>query len=363
MINPQDCKILIIDDEPANIFVLEGFLSANDYNVITASRGKEALELVKKEQPDLVMCDIMMPEMSGIEVLQTIVNDPETTDIPVLMVSAKSETEDIEGALNMGAVDYIPKPFNDIELLARVKASLRLKKQRDTLKELIESKSNFIRVVSHDLRTPFSSISGFADILLNDENLKKKLTSEHKEFLQYIIDTSHYLINYFNKLLNWSKYEAGKIELRVAPIKVSRLADTSQMIFQKNFDEKQITFTRDIEPEISINADDTYINQVINNIISNAIKYTPNGGKINLKAFTHENHKLIEIADTGNGITNQTPEELFSKPYHKSLAGTLNEKGTGLGLYICKKIIDAHGFEITFRSTEGQGTTFVIKCS
>lgn len=358
----EDSKILIVDDEPANIFVLEGFLLANRFKVTTASSGLEALRLMKQELPDLIMLDIMMPGMSGIEVLQTIVNDSEVSDIPVLMVSAKSEAEDIEGALNIGAVDYIPKPFNDVELLARVRASLRLKKQKDALKEMIESKNNFIRIVSHDLRTPFSSISGFADILLNDEELKRKMTSEHKEFLQYIIETSHYLISYFNKLLNWSKYEAGKIELKIGIVKISKLIDTTQMIFQKNMEDKKIAFIRDVPEDIIINADDTYFNQVINNIVSNAIKYTPNGGQITLKAFKEADNTIIEIADSGEGISGQTPEQLFEKPYHRSTVGTMNEKGTGLGLFICKKIIDAHGFGITFRSMPGQGTTFVITC-
>jgi len=147
MIDLSNSKILVVDDEPTNIFVLDGLLSANNFNVITASNGKKALELIKTEKPDLVLLDIMMPEMSGIEVLQRIINDPETNELPVLMVSAKTDSEVIETAMNIGAIDYIPKPFVDIELLARVRSGLRLKKNIDHLKELIESKSNFIRTV------------------------------------------------------------------------------------------------------------------------------------------------------------------------------------------------------------------------
>src|ERR1035437_7120465 len=145
---------------PVNLFVLEGLLTANNLEVISASNGKSALSIAAQELPDLILLDIMMPEMDGIEVLNILVKDKNTADIPVLMVSAKSEIEDIEGALNMGAVDYIAKPFNDVELLARMRAALRLKKEKDKLKELMESKSNFIRVLAHDLRSPFSSIAG-----------------------------------------------------------------------------------------------------------------------------------------------------------------------------------------------------------
>ncbi len=358
----ENCKILIVDDEPANIFVLEGVLTANKFSVQSSSSGAEALRLLKSNIPDLIMLDINMPIMSGIEVLQKLTNDEETSDIPVLMVSARCEIEDIESALNLGAVDYIPKPFNDIELLARVRAALRLKKQKDHLKELIKSKSNFISTVSHDLRSPFASISGFADILLNDVELKNKMSSEHKEFLQYIIDTSHYLIKYFNKLLNWSKFEADKIELKRANVKLSKLIDTTQMIFHKNIEDKNLQFVRDFADNFFINADDTYFNQVINNLVSNAIKFTPEGGTITIKGRNNGINNIIEISDTGIGIIGNTPGQLFEDPYHNSTMGTMSEQGTGFGLYICKKIIDAHGFDITYESALSKGTKFIIRC-
>jgi len=358
----EGSHILVVDDEPVNIFVLEGLLTANNFRVTTASNGKTALSMVSNEPPDLILLDIMMPVMSGLEVLEILVKDKNTSDIPVLMVSAKSEVEDIENALNMGAVDYIPKPFNDVELLARVRVSLRLKKEKDKLKELMESKSNFIRVLSHDLRSPFSSIAGFAKVLLNDEDLKKKLTTEHKEFLHSIVDTSHYLFDYFNKLLEWSKIEVGKIELKKGTVKVSKLFDITQMVFQKNMEEKKIRLIREESDDISVLADDTYLNQVINNLISNAVKYSPDGGIIMLKTYKDNETVVIEVSDNGAGIIGLTPEQLFNNPYHKSIIGTANEKGSGLGLFICKMIIDAHGFDISFHSEQGKGTTFVILC-
>ena len=356
-------RILIVDDEPVNLFVLEGLLTANNLEVISASDGKSALSLVSKEMPDLILLDIMMPEMTGLEVLDILANDKNTIDIPVLMVSAKSEIEDIENALNKGAVDYIAKPFNDVELLARVRAALRLKKEKDKLKELMESKSNFIRVLAHDLRSPFSSIAGFAKVLLNDEDLKKKLTADHKEFLQSIVDTSHYLFTYFNKLLDWSKIEAGKIELKKGPVQISKLFDITRMVFQKNIDEKKIRLICEVSDDLSVLADDTYLNQVINNLVSNAIKYSPEGGSLTLKAFKAPNESVvIEVSDNGKGIESITPQQLFDSPYHKSAMGTANEKGSGLGLFICKMIVDAHGFDISFRSETGKGTTFFVTC-
>lgn len=355
-------KILIVDDEPANIFVLEGLLTENNYIVLSAQNGNQALNLIKSELPDLVLLDIMMPEISGIDVLKSILNDSSTSDLPVLMVSAKSEAEDIENALNLGAVDYIPKPFNDIELLARVRAALRLKHYTDRLKEMVNSKNNFIRIVSHDLRTPFSAISGFANILLQDEELLKTMTSSHKEFLQHILDTSRYLISYFNKLLNWSKLESSAIELTISQVFLKKMIDTTQIVFQNDIIKKKINFYRNFPEDLTINVDETFFNQVINNLISNAVKYTSEGGSICIKGFNEGGKTIIEISDTGEGIQGITPEELFNRPYHISKTGTSNETGTGVGLFICKKIIDAHGFSISFRSTQGMGTTFIIIC-
>jgi len=188
------------------------------------------------------------------------------------------------------------------------------------------------------------------------------MTSEHKEFLQYIIETSHYLIGYFNKLLNWSKLEASRIELKLSQVKLTKLLDTTQMIYQKDFELKKLSFVREIKGDIVLNADETYLNQVINNLVSNAIKYTPENGTIKIKGYCLEKNNVIEISDTGSGITGISPDDLFNKPYHTSTSGINDEKGTGLGLFICKKIIDAHGFEISFTSEPGKGTTFIIKC-
>ena len=354
-------RILIVDDEPSNIFLLEGLLSAEGFTVLTAFNGKEALVKVKTEAPDVVLLDIMMPEITGIDVLEKLKSDPEVSDIPVIMVTAKSEAEDVAEALGKGAVEYIKKPINEIEMLARLRTILKLKQQEDSLKNLLKSKEEFIRMVSHDIRAPFSSIAGFADILLNDTELSGKLNSEQKEFLTIIIDTSNFIVDYFNKLLSWSNLGATGLSLRKEPKILSKLIQTATIIFQSKMADKKIQLIVDLEADFEIVVDVTYFNQVIINLLSNAVKFTPDSGNITISARKIKGTIQIILADTGIGITNVTPDELFGKSFHKSTRGTKGEKGSGVGLRICKMILDAHGFDFYFRSEHNQGTEFIIE--
>ncbi len=354
-------RILVVDDEPSNIFLLEGLLSAEGFAVSTAFNGREALVKVKTEAPDVVLLDIMMPEITGIDVLEKLKSDPEVSDIPVIMVTAKSEAEDVAEALGKGAVEYIKKPINEIEMLARLRTILKLKQQEDILKNLLKSKEEFIRMVSHDIRAPFSSIAGFADILLNDIELSGKLNNEQKEFLTIIIDTSNFIVDYFNKLLSWSNLGASGLVLQKEPKALSKLIQTATVIFQSKIADKKINLRVDLESDFEIVADVTYFNQVIINLLSNAVKFTPDGGNITISAREIKEGIQIILADTGIGIKDVTPEELFGKSFHKSTRGTKGEKGSGVGLRICKMILDAHGFDFSFRSESNKSTEFIIE--
>jgi two-component system, sensor histidine kinase and response regulator len=354
-------KVLIVDDEPANVFLLEGLLAEEGFIVNSCTNSKEALEKIKVLMPDVILLDIMMPEVTGITLLEIIKSDVSISDIPVIMVTAKSEAEDVEEALSKGAVEYIKKPINEIELLARLRTILRLKQQEDYLKNLLKSKEEFIRMVSHDVRAPFTSIVGFADMLLNDKELSQKLNSEQKEFLTIIIDTTNFIIDYFNKLLNWSNMGAKELVLQKENVFIEKLIQTSKVIYQSKMENKKIDLVIDIKNDLQINVDLIYFNQVINNLLSNAIKFTPEGGRITISAKKEQDLVIFSIADTGVGIINLTPDELFGTSFHKSTRGTNGEKGSGLGLRICKMILDAHGFGFNFYSKPNEETRFIIE--
>jgi len=350
-------KILIVDDERANQFLLENLLTANGYKTTTASDGEECLRKLENELPDLILLDIMMPHMSGIQVLERIVQHAVWKEIPVIMVTAKTSTYDVQEALGMGAIDYIKKPFEEMELLARVKVGVRLKEKEDYLRDMIKQREEFVRIISHDLRSPFIAISGFAEMILDDENL----TSQQKESIKKILESVTFSQDYFNRLLSWAKLEHGEIELNKEEMDVSRLINSCYQFHQPIADKKEIGLINKLDDGFTILADEVFFRQVIDNLLSNAIKFTsPKGHVTCYSSHTDRYHELI-ISDNGIGMPpNLTPDNLFIMQRIDSRRGTKNEKGTGLGLGICKKILDAHGFEITFRKNSEGGADFII---
>ncbi len=350
-------RILIVDDEPANVFLLTGLLKANGYETFSATNGQQCMEFLNTLKPDLILLDIMMPKMTGNEILDKIMESDELKIIPVIMVTAKTSVEDVSESLNKGAIDYIRKPFNEQELLARVKVGIRLKINEDHLREMVEQRNAFVRIISHDLRSPFTAINGFAEILIQDKNI----TEDQKESLNYIIDSVQYSVDYFNRLLSWTMLESKDISLNIAPANVYIMVDRVCKLFDKNANQKSIRLISNIDKNLMVNVDETFFRQVIANLVNNAIKYTPVQGLIEINSIVSDKIYLI-ISDSGIGLPgNITNDDLFSGDINKSEKGTKGEKGTGIGLSICKKIIDAHSFKISFKRRNEGGTEFIIE--
>jgi len=313
------------------------------------------LSLTKEIMPDAILLDIMMPEMSGIQVLEQLIANPTTCHIPVIMVTAKAEAEDVQLALSKGAIEYIKKPVNGMEMLARLRTVIRLKEQEDKLREQLNSKEAFINMLSHDMRAPLLSVTGLAEMLFNDEG-----NDNHRKILKTIIDSSNFIIDYFNKLLNWSKLGAKELKLNKRKVLLTEILNAAKVIFSLQMEDKKQTLRLECDPALQIFVDVSYFQQVINNLLSNAIKYTPEGGSIVISAGKESGNILLNVKDTGMGISGISNDELFGTSFHKSTRGTRGEKGTGVGLRICKIITEAHGFDLSYRSENGAGTTFTI---
>jgi|GEM_PF-510903 Signal transduction histidine kinase len=354
-------KILVVDDEPGNLFLLEGLLAEEGFEVITALNGHDAVAAARKELPDVILLDIMMPELTGMDVLEILQKDMLTANIPVIMVTAKVEAEDVEEALSKGAVEYIKKPINEVEMLARLRTTIRLKTQEEKLRELLKSKEDFIAMVSHDVRGPFASIAGFAELLLMDENLSGSLNKDHKEFLNLIIDTSNYIYDYFNKLLSWANLGGQELSLQKEKVPLAKLVRVAEVVYKSKIDEKNLSISIDIDDGYHAMVDPAYFSQVINNLISNAIKYSRFGGEIRISLTSESKRSFFKVADNGIGMPNISEDELFGKTFHKSTRGTHGEKGTGVGLRICKMILDAHGFGFSFSSRANEGAEFIVE--
>ncbi len=350
-------KILIVDDERANQFLLEGLLCANGYETLIANDGDECLNILETILPDLILLDIMMPRMSGIEVLQKIMCSEELKQIPVIMISAKTASADIKKALDTGASDYIKKPFEEIELLARVKVGIRLKNEGDHLREMISQRKDFVKIISHDLRSPFTAINGFAELLLSDNNLNR----DQKESLQQIIDSVEFSQEYFNKLLSWAELEQNEIELNRKELNLEKVVKSSIRFHERKARKKEIKLIVSVDPSYQVLADEIFFRQVIENLLNNAIKYTPSGGTVSCTTSQQGKHNALIISDTGIGMPeDMQPEGLFDKKIVQSRRGTNNEKGTGIGLGICKKILDVHGFKLFFERNSSGGSDFII---
>jgi two-component system sensor histidine kinase/response regulator len=350
-------KILIVDDEEGNIYFLKRVFTGEGYKTFTAMNGHEALQILKETLPDVILLDIMMPEMTGLEVLEKIKENEVTRNIPVIMVSARTDSRDIKLALDMGAIDYLRKPVDEIELLARLRTALRVRNYELEIKENLRAKEEFIRIVAHDLRTPFTSISGFAQLLIEDEKISHFYSEEHIEFLNFILTSSCFLVEYFNKLLHWSKVGSKDMKLEKKISLIKPIIDSTFFVYKFKIQSKNINFSIKVPDNFSINIDEVYFRQVISNLIGNAVKFTPHEGTITVHFTSEADCCVLSIADNGPGMDEDTIEKIYSDLPVKSTNGTEGEKGTGLGLKICNKIITNHGFQMNITSAPDKGTT------
>jgi two-component system, sensor histidine kinase and response regulator len=349
-------KIIVLDDEPANIFVIEGLLVENGYDVISFEEPLKCIDYLQSNPADVLLLDLMMPGMSGLEVLDVIKSDEKLKDILVLMVTAKTDSGALEDSFEKGAVDYIRKPFEEVELLARVKVAIQLKENEKHLKALIKQRDDFVRIVSHDLRTPLTTIQGFAELIMDDKNISEK----QKESLQFIIDSASYSSDYFNKLLSWALLESGDLKMTMSVNNLKHLVQMCLKVFTNKLSEKELTIGLNIPEDINVYVDETYFKQVINNLLNNSIKFSHPKGKISLELETTNTENILKISDEGVGIPENVLSTLFTGSISGSTRGTSGEKGTGVGIYICRKILSAHNHKFTCTSKVNSGSTFYI---
>jgi len=283
---PDNFNILIVDDTPANLKTLTAIVSERGYQVRPAINGAVALNTTRKKQPDLILLDICMPGMDGYDVCRRLKEDQKTRDIPVIFISALDEAVDRVKAFELGGVDYINKPFQPEEVLARIQVQLslrqmqvRLEQQNNQLqqanaklKERDRLKSQFLANMSHELRTPLNSIIGFTGIIL--QGIVGELNDEQKKQLNMVYGSAKHLLGLINDILDLSKIEAGKIEIIPSQFEVKELIQVVEKMVSPMIEEKglklDITTSDGIPPKIY--SDKNRIKQVLINLLSNAIK-------------------------------------------------------------------------------------------
>ncbi len=358
-------KILIVDDRPENLYTLENMLAESNRIILKANSGQEALKTALSENLSLIMLDVQMPEMDGFEVAQILKSNNRTKKIPILFVTAISkEKKYMMRGLEEGAIDYLFKPL-DIEItrlkvdtfLKLFNQQLELEEKNRALIKLNEEKNYFLGVASHDLRNPLGNIimlTGF----LKDE-LKGKVQIENIDYTDIIINSGMQMLDLLNNLLDISKIESGNMELvlkehNMLDLIIRTINENHLNAKQKNIN-LYYSSSADIKP---FKMDSMQIMQALNNLVSNAIKYSKNNSNVEIVAELMENHILLSVIDQGQGIPENEIKEVFVPFKKTSTKSTAGEKSTGLGLTIVKKVIEAHGGEIGVKSELGKGTTF-----
>ena len=345
--------------------VLKLLLTKAGYKTLTAYNGKDALEIIKKNSPDLVLLDIMMPVMDGHEVAAQLREMPERRDMPIIFLSALNSPDDIVKGFKFGAADYVSKPFNKDELLIRVNHQLSLvsakriiSRQNDELQRTIIGRDKLYSVIAHDLRSPIGSIRMVMNALVLNIP-KETLDEDMYELLimgNRLTEESFVLLD---NLLKWTKSQTGRLNtvfqdnVEILPL-IRGEVELSEVVAElKNI---RIKLNGDTNAKVRIDQD--MIKTVLRNLVSNAIKFSNPASEVNVNITEEEGQILISVMDSREGISQENQDKLFKADSHFTSFGTDNEEGSGLGLLLCKEFVTRNGGKIWFESKEGEGSTF-----
>lgn len=363
-INPSEYKILIVDDVMSNVLLLKVLLTNEKFAIATASNGRQALEQVEKENPDLVLLDVMMPDMSGFEVAQHLKSNPNTADIPIIFLTALNSTADIVKGFQVGANDFISKPFNKEELIIRVTHQISLVAAKrlilsktEELQRTIAGRDKLYSVIAHDLRSPMGSIKMVLNMLIL--NLpSEKIGAEMYELLTMANQTTEDVFSLLDNLLKWTKSQIGNLNVVYQDVDLVEVTDGVIEIFSMVASLKKIKI-REMKPEkMMVNADIDMLKTVVRNLLSNAIKFSKENSEVLVKMEEVDGMAVVSVQDHGCGISEEGQKKLLHTDTHFSTFGTNNEEGSGLGLLLCKDFVVKNGGKLWFTSKEGEGSIF-----
>ncbi len=370
----QKPKILIVDDKPQNLFALEKILKKLEVDVLKATSGFDALSLTLEHEFCMGIVDIQMPEMDGYELVELLRSNEGTAALPVIFVSAiYSDEYHHRKGYDAGAVDFLSKPFNPDILLSKVRVFLDLYHQRMKLQELIEQlndanqqlvklnadKDKFFSIIAHDLKGPFQPLLGFAELL--PKMATTASSNDIQEMSRKIYISAKSVYNLLENLLQWSRMQRGRLEYCPLRLELKQISEQNTRLLSANAADKGIMLRSTVPSEVFAFADEHMLDTVIRNLVSNALKFTPTGGQVTVKAEAKSLEQdtyfaEISVVDTGVGMNQAGIDKLFKIEVHFTNPGTNKEQGTGLGLIICKEMVEKNGGKIWVESELGKGT-------
>ncbi|MEK7990996.1 MAG: hybrid sensor histidine kinase/response regulator [Thiotrichaceae bacterium] len=372
--------ILVVDDVPANVKVLMDFLTANNFKVLTAKDGQAAIKRAEYAKPDLILLDVMMPIMDGYEACKVLKSQENTLDIPIIFMTALADTTDKVKGFELGASDYITKPFQQEEVLARVNNHLKIvmlqkqlqlrntelealyleqKQARQAAEAASKAKDTFLANMSHELRTPLNAIIGYGEIIHEDAfelGFRDILTD-----LDSIQFAAKQLLDLINDVLDLAKIEAEKMELQIDQVQIcefiKNIVVLIQPIIKKNNNELIVTCSEEVG---TMQTDGKRVQQILLNLLGNAAKFTCDG-QVQLIARREGEQLFFDVKDTGIGIAQEQLETIFLPFLQGDNSHTRKYGGTGLGLALCQRICVILGGQIWVHSKIGKGSQFTVE--
>ncbi|WP_240772814.1 hybrid sensor histidine kinase/response regulator [Phragmitibacter flavus] len=350
--------ILIVDDQEQNLKVVGTVLTMTGYEVIPASSGVQALKRLEAHVPDLILLDVLMPEMDGLEVCRQIKGMPELAEIPIIFLSAADDKNLIVQALETGGVDYVTKPFNKAELLTRVRAHLALKHARDQLRHLAEDKDELLGIMAHDLKNHLAGMRMSAGLLQSRE---AELPEKCVKMVGNIIQSTDSMIAFVREFL--ANQSAERLQLRSEAVDLGLIIKGSAARHEAMAAAKNIALVLDLSSEpVVAQADAEAVTRVLDNLVSNALKFTPSGGTLTLATANGPGRWVqFSVIDDGPGFTASDEEKMFRRYARLSARPTGGEPSTGLGLSIVKRLLEGMKGIISLNKSVERGSCFVIK--
>lgn len=352
--------ILVVDDSPDNLFLVQTILEEEGYEITLAEDGRSALAQIEQSPPDLVLLDVMMPEMDGFEVTKRIRDNPKLPFMPILLITASNQPSVVKG-LDSGADDFIRKPVEFDELLARVRSLLRLKHAIDEREQIARQREEFVSWMTHDLRTPI--VAAERMLMLFQQGALGSLSSGMEEAITTMARSNRNLLAMVNTLLEVYRYEAGRKTLAFLPVKIQEvleevIQELSPLAAEKKLDLK---YQRGENVNSLVVGDRLELHRVFTNLIGNAIKFTDTGSiEVRLSNGRQDGKSdgllIVEVQDTGPGITLEDQKILFDR----FRQGSHKRSGSGLGLHLSKRIVETHQGTVEVKSEPGKGSLFIV---
>ncbi|MDZ7831431.1 MAG: response regulator [Desulfobacterales bacterium] len=361
--------IMVVDDTPANLKLLDEMLQSRGYRVVQFPRGAMALKAAAQNPPDLILLDILMPEMDGFEVCRRLKSDESLKDIPVLFISALDGPNDKIKAFSAGGLDYVTKPFQEEEVLARVKTHLDLRRQQlqvevqkrqiqedyDRLRELEELRDNLVHMIVHDMRSPLMGVLGYAELLV--EELKNLGHDELATYAGEILATGGSLRDMVTTLLDISRMESNEMPLEKEACDLREIVASAIISLGALVNDSTVLFERPADAVVAV-CDPEVVRRVVGNLIANAVKFTGSGGEVRIDLNRISEGVGVTFCDNGPGIPPEYYERIFDKFGQMTTSKEGHKYSTGLGLTFCKLAVEAQGGRIGVDSEVGKGSIF-----